>query len=142
MIITLQGCSDDLVYVGPQGAPHSDDIYTYGDDGAFVELSTGHVFHVVYSREGIWRIAQVAGSVEGVSIAACATTEEQIDDGSDDYSDVATITCPEGTTWCSWKSWPPQRRDVEEFLRDNADEYFEEKLTDEELFAARRRFQR
>lgn len=142
MIITLHGYSDDLVYVGPQGAPHSDEVGAYGDDATFIELSTKQVFSVVYSREGIWRIAQVAGSVEGVAIQPCKSTEEEIDDGSDDYSDVATITCPEGTTWCSWSSWPPKRRDVEEFLRNNADEYFEQKLSDEELFAARRRFQR
>lgn len=142
MIITLQGHSDDIICVGPQSAPHNDEVYAYDDDGKFIELSTGHVFHVVYSPEGIWRIAQVAGSVEGVAIQPCKSTEEEDDDGSDDYSDVATITCPEGTTWCSWSSWPPKRRDVEEFLRDNADEYFEQKLSDEELLAARRRFQR
>lgn len=142
MIITLRGYSDDLVCVGPQGAPHSDEVGAYGDDATFIELSTGQVFSVVYSREGIWRIAQVAGSVEGADVVPCPSTEEEIDDGSDDYSDVATIACPEGTTWCSWSSWPPKRRDVEEFLRDNADEYFEQKLSDEEIFAARRRFQR
>lgn len=140
MIITLRGYSDDIIYVGPEGTSHSDEVYAYGDDGLFVELSTGQVFHVVYSRGGIWRVKHVAGAVEGVDLVPCASTDEEVEDGSDAYSDVATIACPDGTKWCSWRSWPPRRSDAEGYLRDHADHYFE-KLTDDELFAARRRFQ-
>lgn len=136
MIIDLEGHSDDIVYVGPTGEPHSGELYAYGDEGIFVELSTGQAFHVVYSREGIWRIKQVAGAIEGVSIVICSST----DDESDDYSDVATIACPEGATWCSWATWPPNRHDAEEYLREHATEYFG-MLSNDEVLAARRRFQ-
>lgn len=135
MIFTLQGYSDDIVYIGPQGTPHSDEVYAYSDDGRFVELSTGQVFHVVYSDEGVWRVTQVAGETDGVSYQPAEAAEDD-----DVYSDVATITCPDGTTWCAWETWPPRRHEAEDFLRDNVERYFE-KLSDEEIFAARRRLQ-
>lgn len=139
MIITISGHSDDIVTIGPRGAPHADEEYSYGDGGIFIELSTGQVFRVEYAEWGVWRVAQVAGSTDGVLISVCPATED--DENNDDYTDVATIECPEGTKWCPWPIWPPVRlHSVVELIEERASDYLE-KLSDEEIFTAYRKLQ-
>ena len=88
--LIISGHSDDLIEV--EGAIREE--YSALDDeggGLVVGASDGTAVRIRYADNGVWRITPVAtGPQSTLSIVQAP------EDDDDNYSDVATITCPDG----------------------------------------------
>lgn len=90
MSVTVYGASDDLIEVEGALREEFSALDTDNDQGSILAFSNGVVLRVTYSKDGVWRIAPLAGGSR-VTIDFAPT------DDDDNYSDRARIT--EDVSW-------------------------------------------
>ena len=112
--ITITGSSDDLIYVEGK-VPGCDE---YGEDEGFIELSTGDVFKVDYTRGGVWQIrhhVRAKGSAVKVTTVPHAPVSDTIDD-PEPYTDTVTVTGD--FAWVRFcPAWPMAAADKREAIK-------------------------
>lgn len=105
-VVKIYGASDDLIEI--DGEVKGCDEYSPDDDIGYVELSTGDVFKVEYTKGGTWRVSHLLDSKKlQVEIEKCPE-----DDDPDPYTDTATVRGE--IAWVDlWNTWPPSMEEVQ-----------------------------
>jgi hypothetical protein len=84
-MITINGCSDDIIEIG---GDIDDELYAVNadSDGDILAFSDGTVLRITY--DGVWRISPIVDTHAVVSVVQCPEDDER------NYSDVATLRSP------------------------------------------------
>lgn len=90
--VKIYGSSDDLVEV--RGSIEAE----FNGDNGFLCFSDGSVFHVKYTKDGIWRILPV---IKTNPKGIYTKVTEIIKENDDGYSDVVTYENDE-LKWVAW----------------------------------------
>lgn len=86
MAIEIYGASDDLIEI--EGDIREEFTAYDEDDGTYLGFSDGTVLHVVFDRDGVWRIKPIAYGSNGPE--SLVITHAPAGD-EDNYSDVARL---------------------------------------------------
>lgn len=106
--IKIYGHSDDCICVS---GDMQDEGYANSDGTGFVELSTGDVFEVKYTKEGVWRISRIqeGNPAADINLIPCVYDEENEDESG--YTDQMYLV-GQITDINFWSDWPPARREL------------------------------
>ncbi len=129
--IIIYGTSDDLVEV--EGDVPGCDEYGAWHSPRYVQLSTGDVFRVEYTDDGVWRIGY---SLLGASGAVKIDNVPADGADTDNYTDRMTVEGP--IEWVEvWRDWPATTEEVRRKLgvHLNGDDDFDTQriLTDDDV---------
>lgn len=112
--IKIYGHSDDCIEIT---GDISDEGYVGNNNIGYVELSTGDVFKVHYTKEGVWRISKVDNEINNVNynLIVCHYDEENEEESG--YTDQMYIVGK--IEWIKfWKNWPVSRDEYIERIVD------------------------
>lgn len=111
--IKIYGASDDNVEV--EGDVFGCDEYSAWDAPLWVELSTGDVFKVEYTKDGVWTVDHIRKTTK-VKVVI-----EPYGEGEDPepYTQTAVVTGKKIEWVETWEAWPPTNRCLYKKLADH-----------------------
>jgi len=104
--VKIYGASDDLIEVeGVEGSVRGCD--EFGTDNGFVEFSSGDVFRVHYTNDGVWKVDHVQATQRG---APTVIRKEPHGEGDDPEPHTETVLVTGRFEWVRFlPEWPMSR---------------------------------